>query len=254
MNDIENEHNSKNTAGSSIENKNDNNRKSTVYRTIKTYVLRQGRMTSAQQRDYNELSKIWCIPFSENKINPVELFGNENPVIIEIGFGMGDATVQIAEEHPDINYIGIEVHKPGVGKVLGEIKNRGLKNLYVIEYDALDVLENMIPDNSVNGFHIFFADPWQKKKHHKRRLVQRPRTNLFEQKLCKGGYIYFVTDWQEYADFALEELTLTEGLKNKYADFAEPQTWRPKTKFERKGINADRVINELFFEKLQEKV
>ena len=254
MNDIENEHNRKNTAGSSIENKNDNNRKSTVYRTIKTYVLRQGRMTSAQQRDYNELSKIWCIPFSENKINPVELFGNENPVIIEIGFGMGDATVQIAEEHPDINYIGIEVHRPGVGKVLGEIKNRGLKNLYVIEYDALDVLEKMIPDNSVNGFHIFFADPWQKKKHHKRRLVQRPRKNLFEQKLCKGGYIYFVTDWQEYADFALEELTLTEGLKNKYADFAEPQSWRPKTKFERKGINADRVINELFFEKLQEKV
>ena len=196
MDDIENEHNSKNTAGSSIENKNDNNRKSTVYRTIKTYVLRQGRMTSAQQRDYNELSKIWCIPFSENKINPVELFGNENPVIIEIGFGMGDATVQIAEEHPDINYIGIEVHRPGVGKVLGEIKNRGLKNLYVIEYDALDVLEKMIPDNSVNGFHIFFADPWQKKKHHKRRLVQRPRTNLFEQRLCNGCYIYFVTDWQ----------------------------------------------------------
>ena len=254
MDDIENEHNSKNTAGSSIENKNDNNRKSTVYRTIKTYVLRQGRMTSAQQRDYNELSKIWCIPFSENKINPVELFGNENPVIIEIGFGMGDATVQIAEEHPDINYIGIEVHRPGVGKVLGEIKNRGLKNLYVIEYDALDVLEKLIPDNSVDGFHISVAIPWQTTNDHQRGLVQPPRTNLFEQKLCKGGYIYFVTDWQEYADFALEELTLTEGLKNKYADFAEPQSWRPKTKFERKGINADRVINELFFEKLQEKV
>lgn len=216
-------------------------------RTIKTYVLRQGRMTQAQERDYEELSKVWCIPYSETKLDFKKIFNNKNPVIVEIGFGMGAATVQIAQENPDINYLGLEVHRPGVGKVLGEIKNRGLKNLFLIQYDALDVLEKMIYDNSVDGFHIFFADPWPKKKHHKRRLVQRPRTDLFTKKLKKNGYIYFVTDWQEYADFALEELNLTEGIKNKYDGFAEHQSWRPETKFERKGLDAKRKINELFF-------
>ncbi|WP_318679005.1 tRNA (guanosine(46)-N7)-methyltransferase TrmB [Treponema sp.] len=221
-----------------------------IYRTIKTYVLRQGRLTAAQQRDYNELSGTYCIPFEEKIIDFNKVFGNSNPVVIEIGFGMGAATVQIAEEHPDINYLGIEVHTPGVGAVLGEIKRRNLSNLYIVQHDALDVLEFMVSDQSVSGFHIFFADPWPKKKHHKRRLVQRPRTDLFTQKLVKGGYVYFVTDWQEYADFALEELTATQGLKNRYEGFAEHQSWRPQTKFEKKGINADRKINELFFEKV----
>lgn len=224
--------------------------KSGLYRTIKTYVLRQGRLTSAQERDYNELSPVYCIPFKQELIDFKTVFGNDNPVIIEIGFGMGQATVEIAKNNPDINYLGIEVHKPGVGAVLGEIKRLEIKNLYIVQYDALDVLEQMIKDESVSGFHIFFADPWPKKKHHKRRLVQRPRTNLFEKKLVKGGYVYFVTDWQEYADFALEELSATEGLKNKYEGFAEHQTWRPLTKFEKKGLNADRKINELFFEKV----
>lgn len=219
------------------------------FRTIKTFVLRQGRMTVAQERDYEQLSKVFCIPYSNEKIDFEKVFGNSNPVVIEIGFGMGAATVQIAEEHPDINYLGIEVHRPGVGKVLGEIKARNLKNLYIVEHDALDVLENMVADGSADGFHIFFADPWPKKKHHKRRLVQRPRTNLFQSKLKEGGYVYFVTDWLPYAEFALEELNATEGLKNKYDGFAEHQSWRPETKFERKGLNADRVISELFFEK-----
>ena len=221
-----------------------------IYRTIKTYVLRQGRLTAAQQRDYNELSRTYCIPFEDKIIDFNKVFGNSNPVVIEIGFGMGSATVQIAEEHPDINYLGIEVHTPGVGAVLGEIKRRNLSNLYIVQHDALDVLEFMVSDQSVSGFHVFFADPWPKKKHHKRRLVQRPRTDLFTQKLVKGGYVYFVTDWQEYADFALEELTATQGLKNRYEGFAEHQSWRPQTKFEKKGINADRKINELFFEKV----
>ena len=135
-------------------------------REVKTYVLRAGRMTAAQERAYNELAPSWCIPFEHKKLNFVDVFGNTNPIIVEIGFGMGDATVKIAQENPDINYLGIEVHKPGVGKVLSEIKKRELKNLYVIEYDALDVLETMIGDNSINGLHIFFPDPWHKKRHH----------------------------------------------------------------------------------------
>ena len=218
-------------------------------RTVKTYVMRIGRMTAAQERQYNELSPAWCIPFENKKLNFVDVFGNTNPIIIEIGFGMGDATAELAQANPDINYLGIEVHKPGVGKLLGEIKKRDLKNLYIIEYDALDVLEYMVGDNSVNGFHIFFPDPWPKKRHHKRRLVQRPKTDLFTQKLTPGGYLYFVTDIIEYAEFALEQLKNTPHLKNKYDGFAEPQKWRAQTKFERKGMAADRQITELFFEK-----
>ncbi len=218
-------------------------------RTVKTFVMRIGRMTAAQERSYNELAPAWCIPFENKKINFVDVFGNTNPIIIEIGFGMGDATAELAQANPDINYLGIEVHKPGVGKLLGEIKKRELKNLYIVEYDALDVLEYMVGDNCVNGFHIFFPDPWPKKRHHKRRLVQRPNTDLFTQKLAAGGYLYFVTDIEEYAEFALEQLNNTPHLKNKYNGFAEPQKWRAQTKFERKGMAADRRITELFFEK-----
>lgn len=218
-------------------------------REIKTFVLRIGRMTAAQERAYEELSPVYCIPFEKKQLNFVDIFGNTNPIIVEIGFGMGDATAEIAQANPNINYIGIEVHRPGVGKLLSEIKRRDLKNLFIIEYDALEVLEEMICDNSINGFHIFFPDPWPKKRHHKRRMVQRPRTNLFARKLAKDGYIYFVTDWLEYAEFALEELSLTKGIKNKYDGYAPAQKWRFQTKFERKGIAAERPITEILFEK-----
>ncbi len=197
--------------------------------------------------DYEELSKIWCIPFEMKKLNYAEIFGNTNPVTVEIGFGMGTATALIAEANPDMNYIGIEVHTPGVGKLLGEIRSRNLKNLYIIQFDALDVLEQMITDGSVAAFHVFFPDPWPKKKHHKRRLVKRPNTELFARKLSEGGYFYMVTDWKEYAEFALEELKETAGLENKYSLFAEHQSWRPETKFEAKGIAAEREITELMF-------
>jgi len=222
---------------------------SQIKREVKTYVLRIGRMTAAQERSYNELYPAWCIPYENKKINFVDVFGNTNPIIVEIGFGMGDATAKIAQENPDINYLGIEVHKPGVGKLLGQIKKLELKNLYIIEHDALEVLENMIGDNSINGFHVFFPDPWPKKRHHKRRMMQRPRTNLMAQKLAPEGYIYFVTDIIDYAEFALEELSLTKGLKNKYEKFAPAQKWRTQTKFEKKGMDADRQITELLFEK-----
>lgn len=221
--------------------------KNAFYRAIKTYVLRAGRMTAAQERDYAELSNVWCIPYENKKLNFLDIFGNTNPVVIEIGFGMGTATAIIAEQNPDINYLGIEVHTPGVGRLLGDIRTKDLKNLYIIEHDAIEVLENMVVDGSVNGFHIFFPDPWQKKRHHKRRMIQRPRTDMFAKKLAPEGYIYFVTDWQDYADSALEQLSQTPGLENKYDGFAEPQTWRPQTKFERKGLEKDHKINELFF-------
>ncbi len=216
-------------------------------RPIRTFVLRKGRITEAQKKAYAEYAPRWCLPYEEKKISFTELFANDHSVVIEIGFGMGAATAEIAAQHPDINYIGIEVFQAGVGKLLNEIEQRGLKNIRIIEHDAIEVLENMIPDSSIAGFHIFFPDPWQKKKHHKRRLLHRPRTNLLARKLQENGYLYMVTDWYEYAEDAFSELSATEGLRSKYEGFAPPQRWRPKTKFEQKGINKAHPITELIF-------
>jgi len=164
-----------------------------------------------------------------------------------MGFGMGKATAIIAENNPNQNYLGLEVHRPGVGKLLGEIRRKNLENLFIIEYDALEVLDKMIPDNSVSAFHVFFPDPWPKKKHHKRRLMQQPNTDLLTRKLLKNGYIYMATDWEPYAEFALEQLTKTPNLRNKYEGYAPHQDWRSETRFEEKGKNAKRLIHELYF-------
>ena len=216
-------------------------------RTVKTYVLRAGRMTGNEKKSYEELKHVWCIPFEHRTLNFTEIFGNTNPVTFEIGFGMGHATSRLALDNPEMNYIGSEVHVPGVGRLLSDIKKLSIKNLFIIEHDALEILETMIPDESLEAFHIFFPDPWPKKKHHKRRLLQRPRTDLLARKLAPGGYLYFVTDWAEYAESALEELSFTPGLVNKYDGFAPKQEWRPRTKFEQKGLDANREIHELFF-------
>ncbi|MCR5761861.1 MAG: tRNA (guanosine(46)-N7)-methyltransferase TrmB [Treponema sp.] len=209
-------------------------------------------MTDSERRSYDELHQVWCIPFEYKTINFADIFGNTNPVTMEIGFGMGQATAIIASENPDMNYLGSEVHIPGIGRLLSDIKHRQLKNLFIIEHDALEILETMIPDDSISAFHIFFPDPWPKKKHHKRRLMQRPHTDLLVQKLAPGGYIYFATDWDEYAESALEELSQTQGIHNKYMKYAPHQEWRPRTKFEQKGIDAGREIHELFFLKNEE--
>lgn len=219
----------------------------TTRRTIHTFVIRAGHMTDSERRDYDELSEKWCIKFTGKPIDFASLFGNENPVTVEIGFGMGKATALIAEANPGINYLGLEVHKPGIGRLLGEIKDRKLSNIRIIEYDAVEVIETMVADSSLAAFHIFFPDPWPKLKHHKRRLVQRPRTDLMARKLKAGGYVYMTTDWLPYAQFALKELAATDGLKNKFDGFAPHQQWRPETRFEEKGVDAARVISELYF-------
>jgi tRNA (guanine-N7-)-methyltransferase len=213
---------------------------------VKTFVLRSGHITDSQKRDYAELSKFWCIPFDGKTLNYPEVFGNTNPLVIEIGFGMGTATAAIAEANPGINYLGVEVYRNGIGSLLGNIERRGLKNIRIIEYDALEVIAAMISDGSVQGFHLFFPDPWPKTKHHKRRLIQRPYTDLLASKLSdKGGYLYFVTDWEPYAHFAREQLDATPNLVNQYDDFAPKQSWRPETKFERKANS--RAIFELVY-------
>jgi tRNA (guanine-N7-)-methyltransferase len=216
-------------------------------RRIKSYVLRAGRMSDAQRRSYDTLFPRYAVPFGQEPADFPQLFGNDNPLIVEIGFGMGIATALIAQAHPRRNYLGIEVHRPGIGRLLWEIENRRIENIRIIEHDAVEVLEKMIQDCSIEGFHLFFPDPWQKKRHHKRRLVTRPFTDLLAVKLRPLGYIYMVTDWADYGDWALAELSATPGLINRYEGFAPPQLWRPETKFERKGLNKNHQTYELFF-------
>jgi tRNA (guanine-N7-)-methyltransferase len=216
----------------------------TPARQIKSYVLRAGRMTNAQKRAYEMLSPKYLIPFGAYFGS---IFSNNRPPTLEIGFGMGVASALIAENNPDKNYIGVEVHRPGIGRLLWEIEKRGLSNIRIIEYDAVDVFENMIPPSCLEALHIFFPDPWPKKRHHKRRLVRRPFTGLLARSLMSGGYLYMVTDWENYGEEALGELCATPGLKNAYAGFAQPQPWRPRTKFEQKGLSKNHHVRELFF-------
>jgi len=214
---------------------------------LKSYVIRAGRYTTAQKKAYDALSASFLIPFSEEKIDFSKIFANKNGVTLEIGFGMGLATAEIAEKNPDKNYLGVEVHRPGIGRLLWEIEKRAISNIRIIEYDAVPVVEKMIPLGSLDAVHIFFPDPWPKKRHRKRRLVQRPFTETLAACLKPNGYLYMATDWEDYALHALEELSATANLRNVYENFAPPQDWRPKTKFEQKGLAKDHAIREIYF-------
>jgi len=217
------------------------------FREVRSFVIRGGRPTAAQQRAYNSLSGKYIIPYEKKTLDFTRVFGNGNPVVVEIGFGMGLATAVIAGDNPGTNYLGLEIHKPGIGRLLWEIEKRPLSNVRIIEYDAVDVFRDMIPANSLAGTHVFFPDPWPKKRHHKRRLIQKPFTDCIASKLRPGGYFYMVSDWTGYAQWALSVLTGTEGMVNEYNGFAEPQSWRPKTGFEKKGLDKKHEIKELFF-------
>lgn len=218
-------------------------------REVKTYVIRKSRMTSAQKKNIDELSDSFCIPYRDSLCHFENYFLKVQPLTIEIGFGMGDATASIAEENPDKNYLGIEVHAPGVGKLLGEIKARNLKNLLIVQYDAVSVLQNMVEDESTDAVHIFFPDPWPKKRHHKRRLVQKDFLALCARKLKRGGYFYFVSDWEEYADEVLAFVHESGELQNRFPDFATHREWRKKTKFEMRAEKEGRAVREIFCSK-----
>jgi tRNA (guanine-N7-)-methyltransferase len=222
-------------------------------RKIRSFVLRSGRFTAAQRRSYSSLSGKFIIPCEKKTLDFARVFGNGNPVIVEIGFGMGTATAVIAQENPEKNYLGLEIHKPGIGRLLWEIEQRNLSNVRIVEYDAEAVFENMIPENSLEGVHVFFPDPWPKKRHHKRRLIKRPFTATLAAGLKPGGYLYMVTDWEDYADWALAELGATECLVNSCDGFAPPREWRPRTAFEQKGLAKNHQVRELLFYKNEER-
>ncbi|MHC6203791.1 tRNA (guanosine(46)-N7)-methyltransferase TrmB [Breznakiellaceae bacterium SP9] len=212
---------------------------------IRSFVLRSGRMSDAQQRAY-ERDSPFRIPYRSAALDITHLT-KSRPVIVEIGFGMGDTLACIAAQNPDTCYIGIEVHKAGIGKLLMEIEAQGLSNIRIIEHDAVEVLETMLPEASLDGVHLFFPDPWPKKRHHKRRLISPPFTRLLASRLKPGGFFYMVTDWADYAHAALGILSAEPLLYNAYPGFAPPQASRPTTKFERKGINKQHEIFELYF-------
>jgi tRNA (guanine-N7-)-methyltransferase len=216
---------------------------------IRSFVLRAGRKTAAQQRSYDTLAGQYLIPFANNEMNFAGIFGNDKAVIAEIRFGMGIATAAIASNNPGKNYLGIEVHRPGIGKLLWEIERGSLANIRIIEHDAVEVFERMIPPCSLEGIHLFFPDPWPKKRHHKRRLVKRPFTDTLAARLKPQGYLYMVTDWEDYALWALDELAATNGLVNSCEGFAPAQEWRPRTSFEQKGLAKNHTVRELFFYK-----
>ncbi len=217
-------------------------------RGVHTFALRAGRMTDFQKRSYEELSPKYCVPYDAKAVLDFgQVFERVAPTVVEIGFGMGSSTVLIAEANPGVNYLGIEVHTPGVGKLLSEIEARGLRNLRIVHHDAVEVISDMIAPGSLDGFHIFFPDPWPKKRHHKRRLAQRPFTTLLASRLKEGGYLHFATDWEEYAEFALEELCATPGFRNasSVGYFEGAEGWRPVTKFERRAETEGRPVREI---------
>jgi tRNA (guanine-N7-)-methyltransferase len=215
-------------------------------REIRSYVLRQGRTTPSQQRAFEELFPRFGIPFSERMLDFSETFARTAPVVLEIGSGMGESTAQIALAHADTDYLAIEVHGPGVGSLLKQIAALGLTNLRVIRHDAVDVLEKMIPDGALAGIHLFFPDPWPKKRHHKRRLVQPPFAALAARKLAPGGYFHAATDWPEYA----EQIDAVFSSSIFYT--REKPKRRPVTKFERRGLGLGHPVRDLLFLRRQE--
>ena len=211
-------------------------------REIKSYVLRQGRTTPSQQRALDDLFPKFGIEFSNAELDPKAVFGRTAPLVLEIGSGMGETTAEIAQQNPALDFIAIEVHGPGIGSLLKKIDALELRNLRLIRHDAVAVLQTMVPDGLLAGIHLFFPDPWPKKRHHKRRLVQPPFTALAARKLAPGGYFHAATDWPEYAE-QMDAVLSAEPLLEKAAGGKS----RPVTKFERRGIGLGHPVRDLLF-------
>jgi tRNA (guanine-N7-)-methyltransferase len=216
-------------------------------RHIRSFVLRQGRVSNAQQRSLDTLLPRFGIPYSAAPLDLGAAFGRDAPKILEIGFGMGETTAAIAWDHPENDYLAIEVHTPGVGSLLKLIGDNGLSNIRIIQHDAVEVLRYMIADASLDGVHIFFPDPWHKARHKKRRLIQAPLVALLAQKLKPGAYIHAATDWQDYAEQVLEVLSAEPLLRNTATGYAPRPAHRPLTKFEQRGLRLGHGVWDLLF-------
>ncbi len=219
-------------------------------RAIKSFVTRAGRMGTGQIKALAELGPRFVLPYQTQRLDPAAVFGRQAPLVLEIGFGMGGATAEIAAALPDHDFIGCEVHEPGVGALLKLIGERELPNIRIVQHDAVEVLEHMVGPAALAGVHIFFPDPWHKKRHHKRRLIQPAFVAKLVQHLQPGGYLHCATDWQPYAEQMLEVLSAELLLQNtaSAADgYADKPAYRPLTKFEARGLRLGHGVWDLVF-------
>lgn len=214
---------------------------------IRSFVLRQGRMSDAQKRYIDELLPRYGIGYRVGHLDYAEAFGRQAPVVLEIGCGMGDTTAKIAAARPDTDFIGIEVHGPGVGNLCKLIEEQGLGNLRVMQHDATEVVRDMIAPASLAGIHVYFPDPWPKKRHHKRRILQPAFVAELAARLAPGGYLHCATDWEDYALHMLEVLRAEPLLENTAAEFAPRPDYRPLTKFEARGLRLGHGVWDLIF-------
>lgn len=217
---------------------------------IRSFVLRKGKITEAQQAAYERLIDQWSIPFAQAPIDAAAVFGRQAPLILEIGFGMGETSARIAHARPNDDFIGVEVFQAGVGAMLRRIETESIRNFRIIQYDAVEVLHHMIPPDRLAGVHIYFPDPWHKKRHHKRRLIQAPFVQLLASRLAHGGYVHCATDWEPYAQQMLEVLQAEPQLRNRHEGFAPRPDYRPLTKFEQRGLRLGHGVWDLIFERV----
>jgi len=218
-------------------------------RSIRSFVVRAGRMGTGQTRALAELGPRFVLPHAPQRLDFDAVFGRHAPVVLEIGFGMGDATAAIAQSMPGTDFLGVEVHTPGVGALLKHIGEKQLANLRIVQHDAVEVIEQMIAPESLAGVHIFFPDPWHKKKHNKRRLIQPPFIQQLVTRLAPGGYLHCATDWQPYAEQMLEVLSAEPSLVNTAEGYAPRPDYRPLTKFENRGLKLGHGVWDLVFRK-----
>ena len=221
------------------------------YKTIKSFVVRAGRVTTGQQAALDELSDQFIIPYQEQPLDLAAAFGRQAPTILEIGFGMGEATAHIAKARPDENFLCCEVHTPGVGALLKRIRDEGITNIRIVQHDAVEVLKHMLTPAMLAGAHIYFPDPWHKKRHNKRRLIQAPLVQLLATRLQTGGYLHCATDWQPYAEQMVEVLSaealLRQNPQASLDGFSEKPWYRPLTKFENRGIRLGHGVWDVVF-------
>jgi tRNA (guanine-N7-)-methyltransferase len=216
---------------------------------IRSFVTRAGRLSTAQARAIEELGPKFCIPYAKAQLDLAASFQRNAPTILEIGFGMGDTTAKIATDMPEKNFLGVEVHTPGIGSLLKLIGEQGLNNLRLIQHDAVEVITHMIAPASLAGAHIFFPDPWHKARHNKRRLIQAPFVELLVSRIAPGGYLHCATDWQDYAEQMLAVLSAEPTLQNSADGYAPRPAYRPVTKFENRGLKLGHGVWDLVFQK-----
>lgn len=204
-------------------------------------------MSRAQQHAHEALLPVFGVPYSKNLIDLNAVFGRHAPTIIEIGFGMGETTAEVAARQPEINFVGVEVHSPGVGSLLKQVAERQLQNVRVIQHDAVEVVRDMFAPGSLRAVHVFFPDPWPKKRHHKRRLLQHGFVTMLAQRLEPAGYLHVATDWQEYAEHILDVLAAEPLLENTVDSYAPRPGYRPQTKFETRGLKLGHGVWDIIF-------